>query len=119
MGRELQLHLCIVKLFDQVEIMNIFYVHKYLNGNLPTDTLDTLKFQKINHSFRTRGNVIGLLKQPTISTTYYGLYSFSNLSINQWNNLQKHYLNFCLSDLKLSKLKTLATKFYLNKYTEI
>ena len=44
----------VLKFFDQVEIMNILYVHKYLNGNLPTDTLKTLKFSKIDHSFETR-----------------------------------------------------------------
>ena len=34
--------LSILKLFDLVKIMNILYVHKYLNGNLPTDTLKPL-----------------------------------------------------------------------------
>ena len=65
----------ILKFFDQVEIMNILYVHKYLNSNLPIDTLETLKFCKIDHSLQTRGNSIGLLKQPTVRTTYYGLHS--------------------------------------------
>ena len=108
----------ILKLFDQVEIMNILYVHKYLNGKLPVDTLKTLNFEKVDHSFATRGNVIGLLKQPSATTTNFGLYSFSNLSVNQWNNLQKNHPNLCLSELRLSKLKTLSTKFYLNKYTD-
>ena len=108
----------ILKFFDQVEIMNILYVHKYLNGNLPVDSLETLKFEKVDHSFATRGNVIGLLKQPTINTTNFGLYSFSNLSVNQWNNLQKHFQNSYLSNLNLSKLKKLATKFYLSKYAD-
>ena len=108
----------ILKLFDQVEIMNILYVHKYLNGKLPVDTLKTLNFEKVNHSFATRGNVIGLLKQPSATTTNFGLYSFSNISVNQWNNLQKNHPNLCLSELRLSKLKTLSTKFYLNKYTD-
>ena len=107
----------ILKFFDQVEIMNILYVHKYLNGNLPIDTLETLKFCKIDHSLQTRGNSIGLLKQPTVRTTYYGLHSFSKLSICQWNNLQKHFSCHCLSALKFSKLKSLSKNFYLNQYT--
>ena len=37
----------ILKFFDQVEIMNILYVHKYLNGNLPVDSLETLKFERV------------------------------------------------------------------------
>ena len=36
----------ILKFFDQVKVMNIIYVHKYLNGNLPIDTLNTLNFEK-------------------------------------------------------------------------
>ena len=108
----------VLKFFDQVEIMNILYVHKYLNGNLPTDTLKTLKFSKIDHSFETRGNTIGLLKQPSVNTTNYGLHSFSNLSTKQWNDLQKQFQSLCLSELKLLKLKILSTNFYLNKYTE-
>ena len=107
----------ILKFFDQVEIMNILYVHKYLNGNLPIDTLETLKFCKIDHSLQTRGNSIGLLKQPTVRTTYYGLHSFSKLSICQWNSLQKHFPSHCLSALKFSKLKSLSKMFYLNQYT--
>ena len=72
-----------------------------LHLHLPTDTLNTLKFQKIDHSFGTRGNVIGLIKQPTICT-----YIPSQIfQFNQWNNLQKTFSNFCLSDLKISKLK--------------
>ena len=38
--------LSILKFFDQVKVMNILYVHKYLNGNLPEDCLETLKFNK-------------------------------------------------------------------------
>ena len=109
----------VLKFFDQVEIMNILYVHKYLNGNLPIDSLETLKFCKIDHSRRTRGNTIGLLKQPNVRTTYYGLHSFSKLSINQWNSLQKHFHTHCLHALKLSKVKSLSQNFYLKKYTQI
>ena len=109
----------ILNLFDQVEVMNILYVHKYLNGNLPTDTLNTLKFQKIDHSFGTRGNVIGLIKQPTICTTNYGLYSFSNLSIKTNGIIcRKPFRTFAFLISRFQNSKTLATKFYLSKYAE-
>ena len=97
----------VLKFFDQVEIMDILYVHKYLNGNLPTDTLKTLKFSKIDLSLEIWGNTIGLLKQPSVNTTNYGLHSFSYLSTKQWNDLQKYFQSLCLSELKLSKLKIL------------
>ena len=73
----------ILKIFDQVKVSNILYVHKYLNGNLPEDCLRTLKFDKTNHSYGTRGSAIGLLSRPDVNSTNYGLNSFSRLSYNQ------------------------------------
>ena len=108
--------LSILKFFDQVKVMNILYVHKYLNGNLPEDCLKTLKFIKTNHSYATRGNAIGLLNRPNVNSTNYGLHSFSRLSHNQWNELQQNFLDLNLSELKLTKLKSLSTQFYLEKY---
>ena len=73
----------VLRFFDQVKLMNILYIHKYLNGKLPKDTLKTLKFEKTNHSISTKGNSIGLLKRPFVKTPYYGLNSFSRLSTSQ------------------------------------
>ena len=108
----------ILKFFDQVKVMNIIYVHKYLNGNLPIDTLNTLNFEKIDHSFRTRGNTLSLLKLSNVKTTNYGLNSFSRLATIQWNCLQNRIRNLKLSEIKIAKLKKLSISFFLNKYTE-
>ena len=107
----------ILKFFDQVKVMNILYVHKYLNGNLPRDTLETLEFKKINHSHVTRANDIGLLDRPNVNTTNNGLNSFTRLSSNQWNELQANFPDLNLSELELARLKSLSTNFYLGKYT--
>ena len=107
----------ILKAFDQVKVINILHVHKYLNGNLPTDALDTLKFDKINHSIGTRYNSVSLPKYRSINTTSYSLNSFTRLSSIHWNELQKAS-NFDLSELKFSSLKSLSTKFHISKYTE-
>ena len=107
----------ILKFFDQVKVMNILYVHKYLNGNLPRDTLETLEFKKINHSHVTRANDIGLLDRPNVNTTNNGLNSFTRLSSNQWNELQANFPDLNLSELELDRLKSLSTNFYLDKYT--
>ena len=109
----------VLKLFDQVKLMNILYIHKYLNGKLPQDTLKTLKFERTSHSIGTKGNSIGLLKRPNVKTTYYGLNSFSRSSLNQYNELQKHNRNVGLRELRFSKLKSLATDFLLNQYSKI
>jgi len=69
----------LLKFFDQVKVMNILYVHKYFNGNLPCDSLASLKFEKTNHSIGTRGNAIGLINRSNVKTTNFGLHSFTRL----------------------------------------
>jgi len=45
----LPLYAELLKHFDQVKVKKILYVQKYLNNNLRADTLNTLRFEKINH----------------------------------------------------------------------
>ena len=99
-----------------VKAMNILYVHKHLNGDLPIDSLQTLEFSKTNHSYGTRSNTIGLLKRSNINTSNYGLASFSRQSSNQWNIAQKHFPNLNLSELSLSRLKSLSTDYFHKLY---
>jgi hypothetical protein len=108
----------LLKFFDQVKVMNILYVHKFLNGNLPADVLATLKFEMSNHPFGTRGNIIGLLKLSPVNTSNFGINSFSRLSSCQWNDLQNSCKTSDLSELAISNLKSLATEYYLRKYTQ-
>ena len=78
----------ILKIFDQVEVLNILLVYQHLNRNLPIDTLETIEFNRICHSAGTRGKSLGLLNLPNVKTKTYGLNSLTRLSIQQWNNLQ-------------------------------
>ena len=87
----------ILKLFDLTKSKNIIYVQKHLKGDLPDDTLETLKFEIANHLYVTRSNTIGLLKRANVNTSNYGLASFSCLLSNQWNELQKHFPNINLA----------------------
>ena len=96
--------------------MNILYVQKHLNGGLPVDTLETLKFEKANHSYGTRSITIGLLKRANVNTSNYGLASFSHLSSNQWNEFQKCFPNLNLTELLSSRLESLSTNYYLSSY---
>ena len=106
----------ILKFFDLVKVLNICFVHNFLNSNLPTDTLNSLSFQKISHSHGTRYNSIGLLVEPSSRTTTFGSFSFSRLSTLQWNQLQSNFPNVNLTNLKSSKIKSLATEFLLRQY---
>ena len=106
----------ILKVFDLVKLMNILYVHQYLNSELPTDTLETLELTKINHSYGTRSNAVGLLKRPNVNTSTYGLASFTRVSSNHWNELQAQFSNVNLSELSLSRLKSSTTDHLLSLY---
>ena len=106
----------ILKIFDQVEVLNILLVHQHLNRNLPLDTLETLQFSQICHSTGTRGNTLGLLKRSNVRTKCFGLNSLTHLSIQQWNNLQQASSTLKLADLTFSKLKSLAHTYYKRKY---
>jgi len=102
----------ILKFFDLVKTLNIPYVHKYLNGNLPSDSLETLEFNKLNHSIGTRGNTAGLLSRQNVNTTNFGLHSLTRIAADQWNFLQESFPN-----LNLSELKSLLHSFFINKYS--
>jgi len=106
----------LLKIFDQVKVMNILFIQKYLQGNLPSDVLSTLNFDEIDHKTGTRGKAIKLLKLSTVKTTNFGLNSFSRLSSKQWNELLINHPDTDFHNLDTDELKSLATKFYLDKY---
>ena len=101
------LNLGILKFFDIVEVLNVLFVHQYLNQSLPSDLLKTLKFTKISHSINTRGNVLGLLQLPSVRTQSYGSNSFSKLAIQQWNDFQLNHSNLNISEISLKRLKSI------------
>jgi len=46
----------ILKVFDLVKCLNISFVHKFLNGCLPSDLLNFFEFNKLNQDIHgTRG----------------------------------------------------------------
>ena len=108
----------ILKIFDLVKVLNILYVHKFLNQNLPSDILKTLSIEKIDHSQGTRGSTKGLLKYNSANTTSFGLNSLSCLSSHQWNWIQQGNSNINISELSLSQLKSIATKSFIKSYTD-
>ena len=90
------------KIFDLVKLMKILYVHKFLNQNLPTDILNSLSINKVDHSLGTRSDTKSLLRYQSVNTTFFGLNSLSRLSSHQWNLLQLNNSKFNLSEISLS-----------------
>lgn len=111
-------NLGILKVFDLVKTLNVQFLHKFLNSDLPQDTLNTFVFSKINHPHSTRSISLGLLVEPYCNSTTYGSYSFTKLAVTEWNKIQRLCYNSDLANLNLQKVKTLATKFYLDTYLD-
>lgn len=106
----------LLKFFDQVKVLNILFIQKYLKNNLPSDVLSTFNFDEIDHKTVTRGNDTKLLKLSTVKTTNFGLNSLSRLSSKQWNELLLNYPDTDIHNLDTDDLKSLATKYFLDKY---
>jgi hypothetical protein len=60
------LELKLLKIFDLVEVLNILFIHQYLNSKLPIDTFHTFTFQKQAHLYGTRGSELGLLSWTSL-----------------------------------------------------
>ena len=95
----------ILKFFDLVKVLNIEFLHKFLNSKLPFDTLNTFEIKKISHSHKTRSNSLGLLVEPLCQSKTYGSNSLPKLSISQWNNLQHYWSEIDLSRTRPSEIK--------------
>ena len=108
----------ILTVFDLVKLLNIQFVHKFLNSELPDDTLNTFAFTKISHSYRTRGNALGLLVEPDFNTRTFGTFSLSKASISDWNSLQYKHPSTNLSNVNRKQIKTLATQYFINSYLD-
>jgi hypothetical protein len=54
----------ILKIFDLVKVLNILFVHKFINTALPDDILKTFNFRTPGHTYGTRGRCLNLLVQP-------------------------------------------------------
>ena len=107
----------ILKIFDLVKVLNVLFIHKFLNSALPDDILNTFYFHTPDHNYGTRGRIMNLLARPNSNTTSFGLRSLSNRAISQWNSLQNLHPNTDFSLLSYSKFKSLITAHFLTSYT--
>ena len=105
--------------FKSVKLLNILFIHKYLNFNLLSDLCDTFNFVYIDHNYATRNRTMGLLKLPLVSTTtYYGLQTLSYQAVSQWNSLQQLNSDTLLADMSLSSLKSFVTSELRRHYID-
>ena len=112
----------ILKLFDLVKCLNIFFVHNFLNNKLPFDLLNFFNFTQLeaddeyNQYQGTRGARLKLLFVPSYNTITFGNKSFSKICITQWNTIQRSYPDITLSSSDFSFVKSLAFTHCLGEY---
>jgi hypothetical protein len=106
----------ILQIFDLVKVLNVLFVHQFLNAKLPTDLRNTFSFTKIDHFYSTRSKALGMLKLPKVNTKFYGTNSLCMQSISQWNFFQQLIPKVQLSNLTKSQLKSLITSYVICSY---
>ena len=120
----------ILKVADNISLLNCLFVHDYFNGNLPKSFDNTfVKIQDI-HSFATRSAINGSLVLPSLNSTRYGLKSINRLCINSWNSItkaqktlddnklitNKDHIAIDLHNTPRTTLKKLISKLFLESY---
>ena len=107
----------ILKFFDLVQTQNIIFLHKLLNGNIPSELQETFKLLTIEFSHDTRNKNYLTFTVPHINTQQFGTYSIKYQCISSWHFFSKQFTTNNLNKSPLSKIKTRVNKFYLNSYS--
>ena len=108
----------ILKFFDMVQSQNIIFMHKLLNNNLPSDLQNTFALLTSDSSHNTRNKNYITFVIPQVNTQQFGTYSIKFQCIKSWHFFSKQFSASNLSELTLSKIKILVTKYYLHSYTK-
>ena len=100
----------ILPIFSLVKVLNIAFVHDFLNQNLPDETLNVFSFTlaSSSHNHNTRFRAYGGLTIPIIKTTSFGEKSLTFQATKFWNIVQSCYQDSYLKDLSIHSLRKLA-----------
>ena len=105
----------ILKINDQVKLLNTTLVHDILTNSLPMILINTFSLKYYPDCYETRRKTKGLLCIPRFKTTKYGLNSIIYQSINHWNELQLHYDKYLLY-VNRTKFKKLCFENLIKTY---
>ena len=109
----------ILKVQNQITLLNYLFVHDFLNGKLPKSFENT--FSKLS-DVRSNGDTVstinselGCLFQPNVNTSTYGLNSLFRNSIISWNFYTKLF-NKDVVSMSKNELKNKIKKHMLSTY---
>ena len=113
----------ILKVHDQIVLLNCLFVHDYLNGKLPKSFDNT--FTKLsdvpgiigstNNTISTIKSDLGGLVLPHVSSSTYGLNSIYRNSIVNWNTYVKLF-NKNIARMSKSELKNKIKNHMISTY---
>ena len=75
----------ILKLFDNVKLMNFLYIKDSINGNLPCVFNNTFQLSRNLHTYYTRGASQFNINLPKVKTKAYDIKSITSQSVHFWN----------------------------------
>ena len=107
----------ILKLVDQITLLNCLFVHDYLNKRLPKSFDNTfVKLDEMN-SINTRNSTLGCIYIPRVNPTSYGLNSIIRKSTVSWNYYTQKFKNVNLTNLSRNQLMNKIKNNMISTYT--
>ena len=106
----------ILKLTDNIKLLNFIYVHDSLNGTLPSALNNNFIFSQNSHTYITRGSLLNKILLPKVRTKIYGLKSINYESSIAWNNLVNKFGEKILHLKTKTYCKNLITQHLLDNY---
>jgi hypothetical protein len=101
----------ILKLEDQVSLENFFLVQRDIQGDLPTQLLNTFSVKPDSQCSTQLG-----IELPKVRTQTYGINCITYRSAATWNSLINQFPDLKFHELSKHTCKKKITEYYLNMY---
>ena len=106
----------ILKFIDKITLVNILFVNKSINRQVPPIFYDWFTFSGNLHRYETCWSVNDHLNIPTFRTQKHGCFSIRASSIYSGNSIQNLLIkNLCRKNSALKKIKYFLTKYFIEK----
>ena len=106
----------ILKLSDNIKLMDFLYVVDNIKGNLPCVFNDTLQFSRNIHTYHTRGASQYKIILPKVKTETYGIKSITYQSAHFWNYIINIFPEKKLHQQSKAVCKKFVTNSLLQNY---
>ena len=104
----------ILKLSDNIKLLNFLYVLDEINHNMPPALENTFQLVASSHDYLTRKSVQHNVSVPSVRTTIYGLKSIKYQSCQPWNLFINHFKDTLLHTKSKSVCKKIICNFFFN-----